>query len=121
MKYAVLFAGIVFGCSADPGGVTKPPPSAQQPGVAAPGSGTVPVDCPTELFRLGSCMTQTDFDATALQALLQNTTQGTCYACHVGLLDKLDFDWFRRHPDFISQCTQDGLVYYNGIEVFGMG
>jgi len=66
-------------------------------------------------------MTQTDFDATALQALLQNTTQGTCYACHVGLLDKLDFDWFRRHPDFISQCTQDGLVYYNGIEVFGMG
>jgi hypothetical protein len=112
MKYAVLFAGIVFGCSADPGGVTKPPP--EPPGVTSPGPSTPPFDCRGALAQLGSCMTQADFDATAASVELQNTTEGPCYSCH-----SMGLDWFRNHPQLIAACAQNQLVYFDGIAAFG--
>src|SRR5215831_12360762 len=112
MKYAVLFAGIVFGCSADPGGVTRPLPA--PPGVTSPGPSTPPFDCAAALAGFGSCMTLTDFDATAASAVQQSTQQGPCYSCH-----SLDLYWFQTHPQFIAACATDQLVYDDGIGAFG--
>jgi hypothetical protein len=110
MKYAVLFAGIVFGCSSDPGGVQKPPPA--PPGVAVPGPVSQPFDCAGALARFVGCMRQPDIDATNAVVLNQTTTEGPCYSCHSS-------GWFPQHPELIAECASNGLVFYDGIGAYG--
>jgi hypothetical protein len=110
MKYAILFAGIVLGCSSDPGGVPLPPPV--PPGVAKPGPSSPPFDCTTALARFGACMTQPDIDAATSAVVTQTTTVGPCYSCHHN-------DWFPQHPELIAACASDGLVYDDGIAPYG--
>src|SRR5690242_12834633 len=111
MKYAILFAGIVLGCSSDPGGVPAPPPA--PPGVAQPGPSLPPFDCASALARFGACMTQPNIDSVTQALINQTTTEGPCYSCH-------NSGWFPQHPELIAACASDGLVYDDGVETYAV-